>query len=462
MSTRAHGPSRAVPPAVIGPCSGTTPSLSATTRARVRSGGSVSVPSQVGTARPSESSSVAPGPAAWAARAAAGSNSRPSATRPSRRAPARAATSACNSPVVFASPPAPGLSWVSAMTTGRSAPAASAIADSTASRGASRSIDHRPRCSTISRVQLLHRAAHAQGVGAMAEDDRAALGEVGGREAHRETELDVLCRLDPAQLLDDRRGRLHQRALRVQRQQEGHALRVRVPRGRLAFEPGREHLRGTRARLAHVDMGIGAERRHRIGQAQHARRHVGMQVQARDDRQAVADDGAQPLQQFALGIVMPFGDCRAVQVEVDRVEAVGRGVAQIRDDLAGDALERVGRDAVARHRAGPERRPQRPAAFLRRLGEPADRHAAAAHLVEHRRTARAGRVARAGLERSPVGRRGREGVGLVVEAGDEDRDHGHALRSRRGAASARGSRCRPSSAPARRCARAPAARRAPC
>ncbi|KAG1223111.1 hypothetical protein G6F61_015230 [Rhizopus arrhizus] len=45
-------------------------------------------------------------------------------------------------PVVLASPPAPGLSWVSAMTTGRDAPAVKACARRTASAGSRKSGDH--------------------------------------------------------------------------------------------------------------------------------------------------------------------------------------------------------------------------------------------------------------------------------------------------------------------------------
>ena len=73
---------------------------------------------------------VAPIPAACAARAAAGSMIRPIAARSTP-----AATRARSMPVVSLLPPAPGLSWVSAITTGFEAPADSRTASATASSG---------------------------------------------------------------------------------------------------------------------------------------------------------------------------------------------------------------------------------------------------------------------------------------------------------------------------------------
>jgi hypothetical protein len=121
----------------------------------------------------------------------------------------------------------------------------------------------------------------------------------------------------------------------------------------------------------HVDVRIGAVRRHRGGVAQHALGHVCVQVQARDDRQLRADDRAQALQQFAFGVVGGFGDRRAVQVEIDRVDRAGG--AEIGGDLVADALERRRGDAVRRHRTGPHRGHERPALGGRDLHEAAER-----------------------------------------------------------------------------------------
>ena len=73
--------------------------------------------------------------------------------------------------------------------------------------------------------------------------------------------------------------------------------------------------------FGHVDVRVGAKARHRLRERQHAARDVGMQVQAGDHRHPRADDGAQPRQQLAFGVVGVFGDGGAVQVEVDGVEA---------------------------------------------------------------------------------------------------------------------------------------------
>src|SRR6202521_6341920 len=79
---------------------------------------------------PSASVTVAPTPAAWAALAEAGSQIAPIAARV-----ALLRTSARSLPVVSESPPAPGLSWVSAMMTGLLAVLASSIARRTPSSG---------------------------------------------------------------------------------------------------------------------------------------------------------------------------------------------------------------------------------------------------------------------------------------------------------------------------------------
>ena len=173
-------------------------------------------------------------------------------------------------------------------------------------------------------------------------------------------------------------------------------------------------------------MRVGSVGRHQRGVAQHAFGHVGVQVERRDQRHARPDCRTHALQQLAFGIVHALGHGSAVQVEVDRVEATG---AQVFEHLGGDALEGIARDAVRRHRAGPHRGLQAPAEFSCHAGEAGQRHASAAHFFEHGRAAAIARVARARFERRPVGRRRREGVGLVVEAGDED-VHGGSLQVR--------------------------------
>ena len=64
-----------------------------------------------------------------------------------------------------------------------------------------------------------------------------------------------------------------------------------------------------------------------------------MQVEARHHRHVRADHLAHAAQDLALTVVVMLGHHRAVQVEIDAVDAAGR--AQPRDQVADDPLERV-------------------------------------------------------------------------------------------------------------------------
>ena len=112
-------PSRMRLPSHIGPVAVKAPSPSRSTTIGRVNGVWPGSPDQA----PSLGSMVAPSPASWACSAVAGSNIM--ATTVSG---ASAAASASNSQTVSALPPAPGLSWVSASTTGRSDVLASALA----------------------------------------------------------------------------------------------------------------------------------------------------------------------------------------------------------------------------------------------------------------------------------------------------------------------------------------------
>ena len=52
----------------------------------------------------------------------------------------------------------------------------------------------------------------------------------------------------------------------------------------------------------------------------HLRRHVGVVVEAGDERDALADGRADPAHQLAFAILMVLGDHRPVQVEIDPVD----------------------------------------------------------------------------------------------------------------------------------------------
>jgi hypothetical protein len=271
---------------------------------------------------------------------------------------------------------------------------------------------------------LLHRRVHRLRIGAMSEHQRTALVEVGGGEAHREAEANATALVALCQSRVHAARRLHHRALRVQRQQERQPRVVRRPGPSVAPQLGQQ--RGAaRAGFRAVDVRIGAVRAHRAGMLQHAAGDVGVQVEAGQQRHRGPDRRAQPLQQFAFGIVDMLGHRSAVQVEVDRVEAAAPRVA---DDVLGDALEGLAGDMRRRAGAGPGRGYERPAALPRCADEAAHRQAGAAQPIEHRRAAAEGREGRAAFEGGPVGPARGEGVGLVLEAGDED---AHRLGGRR-------------------------------
>ena len=71
----------------------------------------------------------------------------------------------------------------------------------------------------------------------------------------------------------------------------------------------------------------------------HFGRHIGMQIEADDQRQILADHLAHARQNFAFAVVEMFGHHRAVQVEIDRIERAG-GCDAV-DHHLDDALERI-------------------------------------------------------------------------------------------------------------------------
>ena len=85
-----------------------------------------------------------------------------------------------------------------------------------------------------------------------------------------------------------------------------------------------------------------------------------------------------------------------------------------------NARQGLCRDTVRWHGAGPHRWEQVPTQHVGSLRKTTQGHAGAAHLAEHRLAARIGRVTGATFERCPVGAGRCKGVGLVMEAGNED------------------------------------------
>ena len=246
-------------------------------------------------------------------------------------------TSARSMPVVSESPPAPGLSWVSAITIGLFAVFASSIACSTPSSGV---ID-----AAVEIVLVADNDVHdgiGRGVGmrlrhAVGEHARPAIPEVGGRKPRRKRQCRHRVVLQRRELLVDALGRLVVGALPADRNQER-----QLPERLGEFLPGAEQQRqmfgAGAAGVGHVDMRIGAVGDQCVRMLHHFRRHVGVQVEADHQRQVLADHLTHTPQDFAFAIVEMLGDHGAVQVEIDGIERSGRGDAV--DDHLDDALDR--------------------------------------------------------------------------------------------------------------------------
>jgi hypothetical protein len=229
-----------------------------------------------------------------------------------------------------------------------------------------------------------------------------------------------VARVQSGQAAIDRTGRLDHGAARVDRDQERDAA-CGKRLARAAREAPFHQLRGQPAGRLGIDVRIGAVGRHRIGQIEHLLRHVGMQVEAGDDRQARPDQRAQPRQQLTLCIVDVFGHRGAMEVEVDGVQSrPGQCAARRLDDGAHDAFEGLARHLGRGRGAGPAGGQKLPAACPRLGDEAARRQAGAGEALQHRRPFRIGGEAVAALKGGPVGTCRSEGVGFVLEAGDQD------------------------------------------
>ena len=154
---------------------------------------------------------------------------------------------------------------------------------------------------------------------------RPALGDVGRREARRVGDADdalvvaLLAGLELAHQVEDGLGRLDEGALPDQRDQEIELAIGAIDRPLLLQQPV-EQLDGALAGHRHVDVRIGAIADQRGRELRHLGRQIGVIVEARHDRQVVADDAADAPQQLAFAVLGVLRHHGAVQVEVDRVE----------------------------------------------------------------------------------------------------------------------------------------------
>src|SRR6187200_3252811 len=74
-------------------------------------------------------------------------------------------------------------------------------------------------------------------------------------------------------------------------------------------------------RVGHIDVGIGAVGDQRIGMFDHFRRDIGVEIEARHQRQILADHLAYAGEDFAFAVVEMLGDHRAMQVEIDAIRS---------------------------------------------------------------------------------------------------------------------------------------------
>ena len=74
------------------------------------------------------------------------------------------------------------------------------------------------------------------------------------------------------------------------------------------------------AGVGHVDVGVGAVSDQCIRMLDHFGRHIGVQIEADDQRQILAYHLAHARQRFAFAVVEMFGHHRAVQIEIDGID----------------------------------------------------------------------------------------------------------------------------------------------
>ncbi len=219
---------------------------------------------------------------------------------------------------------------------------------------------------------------------------------------------------------EDAAGRLRLGALPHQRDQEIDLAIGLVERPALAQEAV-EQRGGAAAGRRHVDMRVGAVADHRARVAHHLRRHVGVVVEAGDDRDPIADESADAAQQFALAVLVMLGHHRAVQVEIDAVDRGLRG--EVVEDGAGDPLIGRALDIGGGRRRAPAQRQQVVAFRAQRLDRAGDRDVVAVDGVDQLGAAdKAG--PRIGPREIVPGRAlRRKGVGLVLKPADRDPRH---------------------------------------
>jgi hypothetical protein len=255
---------------------------------------------------------------------------------------------------------------------------------------------------------------------AVGKHARPAIPEVRRRETRCKGQRRHRVAFERRELFIDALGRLVVGALPGDRDQE-RQLPERFCKTRFRLQHQREVSCTGAAGVGHVDVGIGAVGNECVGMRHHLKRDIGMEVEADDQRQVLADDLAYAGKRFALTIVVLFGHHGAVQIEIDGVDRPGRSDAV--DHLFHDAFEGIVGDMRRRDRGRRDRRDQLPAIGFGRLDEAGQTDIDLAHDLEHVGAMRHRRPA-AAMDEIVIGRLGRrERIGLVQKGANGDAGH---------------------------------------
>ncbi len=155
---------------------------------------------------------------------------------------------------------------------------------------------------------------------------------------------------------------------------------------------------------------------------EHRAGHVGVQVEAGDDRHAGTDNLAHARQQFALAVVEVLADHRAMQVEIDAIDR--SGPVQPVDQVADDALVRVARDLRGRRCRAPDEADGAVAGGMQRVQRAGSGNVGAREARRDGVAVRDLGPAPAILERGIIRLRRRKRIGLVLESADGNDSHG--------------------------------------
>ena len=256
----------------------------------------------------------------------------------------------------------------------------------------------------------------------MRPDHRATLFKIRRWKTHAKTQHGTVFTVQRHQLFIHLFGRSHPGALGIQCNQVREALHMQRLLAAELYAPLHQ-LRSQLTSGGHVHMRVGAVGHQAIRFAQHARRHVGVQIQAGHDGHCRAYQLTQSRDQLAFAVVGMFGHSRAMQVEVNPIQALRHCRLRILQNGLRDALESILRDVRRRTGAGPGGGHKLPLPTPCLVDEATHRNVHPGEFVHHRLPAHVSGKSFTGIESCPVGQAGGKGVGLVLVTSDQDARH---------------------------------------